>query len=71
MGKTPRSVIGKLVSMSIYQAPEKKVVKDEGPTKKELLASLRQTGFDDAGLEGATKEAISRVLNVVKQEEAA
>jgi len=66
-GKTVKSIRAKLVREGVYVAAEKpvKTAKDEGPTKKELLAELSATGFDVAGFEGATKEAIKRVISLV------
>ena len=64
-GKTPRSIISKLVREGAYVAPEKpaKVAKDEGPTKKELLNTLESlVDFPVEGLMGATKEAIAHVI---------
>jgi hypothetical protein len=68
LGKPKRSVISKLVREGAYVAPEKPApkAKDEGPTKKELLRDLEATGFDVTGLEPATKDAITRVLNMVQ-----
>jgi hypothetical protein len=49
-----------------------KAVKDEGPTKKELLAELRTLvpAFDTDGLNGATKDAISAVIDLAKAAQA-
>ena len=63
IGKSVRSVRSKLVREGVYVAkPKAKSNKVLGPTKKELLKDLEQTGVDVAGLEGATKEAITRLL---------
>jgi len=63
IGKSIRSVRSKLVREGVYVAKPKPVAKrDQGPTKKELLNDLDATGFDVAGFEGATKEAILRLL---------
>ena len=63
IGKSVRSVRSKLVREGVYVAkPKAKSNKVLGPTKKELLKDLEQTGIDVAGLEGATKEAITRLL---------
>ena len=61
--KSKREVVGKLVSLKLYVAPEKKVAakKDEGPTKKEILRAIEDTGFDVSGFEGATKDALNRL----------
>ncbi len=62
-----KSVIGKLVNLGVYevQVRERKVPVDLGPSKKELMATIRATGYDADGLEGATKPAIERVLAVL------
>ena len=39
--------------------------KVEGPTKKELLVELSTTGYDVSGLEGATKDAIARLMDAL------
>ena len=63
VGKSVRSVRSKLVREGVYVAKPKTTSKKVlGPTKKELLKDLEQTGVDVAGLEGATKEAITRLL---------
>ena len=61
--KSVRSVRSKLVREGVYVAkPKTKSTKVMGPTKKELLKDLEATGFDVAGFEGATKEAIVRLI---------
>ena len=68
IGKTVRSVRSKLVREGVYVAQPKKVTrKVEGPTKKEILRDLEGTGFDVKGFEGATKEALTRLLGMVSQ----
>ena len=63
IGKSVRSVRSKLVREGVYVAKPKSTSKKVlGPTKKELLKDLEKTGMDVAGLEGATKDAISRLL---------
>ena len=63
MGKSVRSVRSKLVREGVYVAKAKPAAKrDNGPTKKELLIELEATGFDVNGFEGATKEAIMRLI---------
>jgi hypothetical protein len=72
--KSKRSVIAKLVREGVYQAEAKpvKVERDEGPTKKELLAELDSLGaLDTKGLDAATKDAISAVITFVKANQAA
>lgn len=61
--KSVRSVRSKLVREGVYVAkPKAKSTKVMGPTKKELLKDLEATGFEVAGFEGATKEAIERLI---------
>ncbi len=64
LGRSKRSVTGKLVSEGVYVAPDKPAPKarDEGPTKKEIMISIGKAGFDTTGLDGATKDALSRLL---------
>jgi phosphosulfolactate synthase (CoM biosynthesis protein A) len=69
LSKPRRSVIAKLVREGVYVAPVKavKAAKDEGPTKKELLAELRElVDFDVDGLTPATKDAIQAVLTLAQ-----
>lgn len=68
IGKSVRSVRSKLVREGVYSAPEKPAkVKQEGPTKKELLRELEaSTGFSAEGLEGATKAAIERIMQALR-----
>ncbi len=64
--KSVRSVRSKLVREGVYKAqPKAKSAKVMGPTKKELLRDLEGTGFDVSGFEGATKEAITRLIAMV------
>jgi Zn-dependent M32 family carboxypeptidase len=64
--KSIRSVRSKLVREGVYVAqPKAKSAKVMGPTKKELLRDLEGTGFDVSGFEGATKEAITRLIAMV------
>ena len=66
VGKSVRSIRSKLVREGVYKAAPKKVGrKVEGPTKKELLREIESTGFEVTGLEGATKEALARILSVL------
>ena len=66
IGKSVRSVRSKLVREGVYVAKEKPATrKVEGPTKKELLIDIDATGFDTKGFEGATKEALTRLLGVI------
>ena len=66
VGKSVRSVRSKLVREGVYVAmPKKTARKVEGPTKKEILRDLEGTGFDTKGFEGATKEALTRLMGMV------
>ena len=68
VGRSVRSVRAKLVREGVYVAPVKPEPKpkDEGPTKKEMLAELNGlVGFDVDGLSGATKEVIANVIKLV------
>ena len=66
IGKSVRSVRSKLVREGVYVAKEKPATrKVEGPTKKEILRDLDATGFDTAGFQGATKDALTRLLGMV------
>jgi len=67
LGKTVRSVRAKLVRDGLYVAGEKSAAaKATGPSKKELLRDFETAGFDPTGLEGATKEALARILNHIR-----
>ena len=66
IGKSVRSVRSKLVREGVYVAKEKPATrKVEGATKKEILRDLDATGFDTKGFEGATKDALTRLLGMV------
>ena len=61
--KSVRSVRSKLVREGVYVAkPKATNPKATGPTKKMLLRDLEATGFDVSGFEGATKDAIVRLI---------
>ena len=63
IGKSIRSVRSKLVREGVYVAtPKVKSTREQGPTKKEILRDLEGTGFDVSGFEGATKDAIMRLI---------
>ena len=67
LGKSVRSVRAKLVRDGLYQSPEKTATaKATGPSKKEILRNFETAGFDPTGLEGATKEALVRILNHIR-----
>ncbi len=61
-----RSVIGKLVNVGNYVKQEKAETKKvEGASKKDLLADLRAKGFNADGFDGATKDALVRLVDLV------
>ena len=65
VGKSVRSVRSKLVREGVYVAKPKTTSKKvRGPTKKELLRKL-DGHMDTKGLEGATKEAIERLIGIM------
>ena len=65
VGKSVRSVRSKLVREGVYGAKPKTTSKKVlGPTKKELLRKL-DGHMDTKGLEGATKEAIERLIGIM------
>lgn len=69
LNKTVPSIRAKLVSLGVYVAPEKssKTVKDEGPSKKDLIAVLVSlTGRQLSGIEGATKPALAELIEVLQ-----
>lgn len=67
LGKSVRSVRAKLVRDGLYVAPTKTAVsKVNGPSKKEILREFEAVSFDASGLEGATKEALQRVLVAIR-----
>ena len=67
VGKTVRSVRSKLVREGVYVAqPKQTAAKREGPTKKELLRDIETAGMDATGFEGATKDALARLLGAVQ-----
>ena len=67
LGKSVRSVRAKLVRDGLYQAADKTATaKATGPSKKEILRDFETVGFDPTGLEGATKEALARILNHIR-----
>lgn len=67
LGATKRQVIGKLVHQKVYQKAEKPVKKTkvEGPTKKDLLKALADSGLEVDGAEGATKGFLSEVADAL------
>ena len=69
IGKSVRSVRSKLVREGVYVATEKpKAKRDNGPSKKELLARLEEVDPNAplGGLMGATKEAISWAIDTAE-----
>lgn len=68
---TNRSVISKLVHIKEYQTPEKKkaMAKDEGPTKKDILAALEASGkIKTEGADGATKGFLMELADKLEVE---
>ena len=66
LDKTVRSVRSKLVLEGVYVAsPKKTAMKQDGPSKKEILRDIEAQGFDVTGFEGATKAALTRLMGVV------
>ena len=63
--KSLRSVRSKLVRESICRVSKKTAAKQDGPSKKEILREIEDTGFDVSGFEGATKAALTRLMGVV------
>lgn len=63
-----KSVRSKLVREGVYLEDNPVVkTKKNGPTKKELLATLREkTGLEFKGLEPASKEAIKEILDLLE-----
>lgn len=75
MGRAVKSVRAKLVQLKVYVAPEKApaVAKDDGPTKKELLATLAElmpeVPIDTIdGLQNATKAALNALIERLESE---
>ena len=64
--KPVRSVRAKLVRDGLYVAsPKSAAAKKDGPSKKELLNEIDALGFEAKGLEGATKEALYRIKDLI------
>lgn len=64
--KPVRSIRAKLVRDGLYIAsPKSAAAKKDGPSKKEILNAIDGLGFDSKGLEGATKEALTRIQSLV------
>lgn len=68
-----RAVISKLVNLKLYVTPEKvvKAKKDDGPSKKEILARIDAEGsrigmakFSE-GFDAATKPALTRLADTL------
>ena len=68
MDRPIRSIRSKLVSLGVYVPAEKKNTrKNEGPLKKELVKELCDlTGCQLKGIDPASKEALSELIDVVK-----
>ena len=60
LGRTKRSVQGKLTTLGAYVVPEKvaKPKRDDGPTKGEIQTEISDMGFNVEGFEAATKPAL-------------
>ena len=75
IGKPVRSVRSKLVREGVYVTPTKapKALKEDGPTKKELLAQLSDVFPSEVldGLMPATKAALQAVIELAHRLEAA
>jgi len=68
VNKPEKSVRGKLVHMGKYVKPavEAKEFVNEGPSKKDHLATLKEFGFSEDALKGlnnATKPALAEVID--------
>jgi|SRR6056300_62052 hypothetical protein len=67
--RSVRSIRSKLVREGVYKAAEKTPAKKVGPSKKELLIELEGIApFEVDGLSGATKTAISTLIDHFKGE---
>mgnify|MGYP001949905945 FL=1 len=67
--RSVRSIRSKLVREGVYKAAEKTPAKKIGPSKKELLIELEGLApFEVDGLSGATKTAISTLIDHFKGE---
>lgn len=66
LNKPVRSIRSKLVRAGVYKPQEKASNKSDGPSKKQLLRELEAEGFDTEGFEGATKNALTRLLGIMK-----
>ncbi len=69
LGRSKRSVQGKLTAEKVYVVPVKVVAvkKDDGPTKGEHLTAIKASGkfVDVDGLNGATKAALIEIRALV------
>jgi hypothetical protein len=67
-----RSVIGKLTNLGVYEAPkkeEKPIKADEGPTKKQILKALADSGkIAIDGAEGASKAFLTELAGKLEVE---
>lgn len=70
--RKPRSIVSKLSREGKYEVDEKAEpkAKDEGPSKKDLLNMLEARGFNVEGFEGATKAALTRILDMLPEADA-
>ena len=65
LDKTIRSVRSKLVREGAYKVVPKGAIRQDGPSKKELLREIEAHGVEVEGFEGATKVALNRLLTIV------
>jgi hypothetical protein len=66
IGKTINSIRAKLVKEGVYCPPEKTALrKRQGLSKKEILRDLEELGLQPDGLEGATKNALENIRNLI------
>jgi len=64
--KPIKSVRSKLVRLGVYIPLCKQDSKASSPSKKQLLRNLEAEGFNADGFEGATKDALSRLLKTIQ-----
>lgn len=67
-GRQKRSIISKLSRLGKYVSDPKgaKSSKDDGASKKEQFVILEKLGYSTEGLEGATKTALSNLIDYVQ-----
>lgn len=70
LGKTVKSVRGKLISLKVYIKQEKvaKAPKEDGPSKKDLLKTFADvSGVSLEGLDHVTKGALANLIDFAKR----